>query len=182
MGWTQLQMSDHLAFLIEKLPVLLFGFPGQRPGGLLLSLILAVLAAAVGFCLAVPVSSGRTFELASVALVRHRLCGGIPGFAVSPAAGARASGSGRGALRPELESAHVGPGGVSPLYQRLSGGNSAGRTGHCAPGTGGVGPAHGQPPLPGIPADQNALRAAGYAASLHPARPSVCSKTPPSSW
>ena len=59
MGWTQLQMSDHLAFLIEKLPVLLFGFPGQRPGGLLLSLILAVLAAAVGFCLAVPVSSAE---------------------------------------------------------------------------------------------------------------------------
>ena len=52
-------MSDHLSFLIEKLPVLLFGFSGQRPGGLLLSLILAVLAVAVGFCLAVPVSSAE---------------------------------------------------------------------------------------------------------------------------
>ncbi len=52
-------MTDHLSFLIEKLPVLLIGFPGQRPGGLLLSLILAVIAAAVGFCLAVPVSSAE---------------------------------------------------------------------------------------------------------------------------
>ena len=52
-------MNDHLAFLIEKLPVLLFGFPGQRPGGLTLSLILAVLAVAVGFCLAMPVSGAE---------------------------------------------------------------------------------------------------------------------------
>jgi len=37
-------MNDHISFLIEKLPVLLFGFSGQRPGGLFLSLILAVLA------------------------------------------------------------------------------------------------------------------------------------------
>lgn len=54
-------MGDHLSFLVEKLPVLLFGFPGQRPGGLLLSFILAALAVAAGFCLAVPVSSaGRS--------------------------------------------------------------------------------------------------------------------------
>ena len=52
-------MSDHISFLIEKLPALLFGFSGQRPGGLFLSLILAVLAVAVGFCLAVPVSSAE---------------------------------------------------------------------------------------------------------------------------
>ena len=49
-------MRDHLSFLLEKLPVLLFGFPGQRPGGLTLSLILAALAVAVGFGLAMPVS------------------------------------------------------------------------------------------------------------------------------
>ena len=52
-------MRDHISFLIEKLPALLFGFSGQRPGGLFLSLILAVLAVAVGFCLAVPVSSAE---------------------------------------------------------------------------------------------------------------------------
>ena len=52
-------MNDHLSFLIEKLPILLFGFAGQRPGGLTLSLILAVLAVAVGFCLAMPVSSAE---------------------------------------------------------------------------------------------------------------------------
>lgn len=50
-------MSDHLSFLLEKLPVLLIGFPGQRPGGLLLSLILAVVALIIGFCLAMPISS-----------------------------------------------------------------------------------------------------------------------------
>ena len=52
-------MNDHISFLIEKLPILLFGFPGQRPGGLMLSLFLAVLAVAVGFCLAIPVSSAE---------------------------------------------------------------------------------------------------------------------------
>ena len=52
-------MNDHLSFLIEKLPVLLFGFPAQRPGGLALSLLLALLAVAVGFCLAMPVSSAE---------------------------------------------------------------------------------------------------------------------------
>lgn len=52
-------MAEHLTFLLEKLPVLLIGFPGQRPGGLLLSVLLAVLAVAVGFGLAIPISSGE---------------------------------------------------------------------------------------------------------------------------
>ena len=52
-------MSDQLAFLIRSLPNLLFGFPGQRPGGLLLSLLLAVLAIAIGFLLAMVVAGGR---------------------------------------------------------------------------------------------------------------------------
>lgn len=52
-------MNEHLLFLLEKMPVLLFGFPGQRPGGLTLSLILAVLAVAAGFALALPVSSAE---------------------------------------------------------------------------------------------------------------------------
>lgn len=60
-------MADHLSFLLEKLPVLLIGFPGQRPGGLLLSLILAVVALIIGFCLAMPISSA---ERANWRLVR----------------------------------------------------------------------------------------------------------------
>lgn len=52
-------MSDQLDFLIRNLPNLLFGFPGQRPGGLTLSLILAVLAIAFGFLLAMVVAAGR---------------------------------------------------------------------------------------------------------------------------
>ena len=49
-------MLDQLAFVLEKLPYLLFGFPGQRPGGLVLTLLLAVFSVGVGFVLALPVS------------------------------------------------------------------------------------------------------------------------------
>jgi general L-amino acid transport system permease protein len=52
-------VSDQLDFLIRNLPNLLFGFPGQRPGGLTLSLLLAVLAIALGFLLAMVVAVGR---------------------------------------------------------------------------------------------------------------------------
>lgn len=45
-------MGDYLAFLLEKLPSLLIGFPGQRPGGLLLSLGLAVFGIGIGFIIA----------------------------------------------------------------------------------------------------------------------------------
>jgi His/Glu/Gln/Arg/opine family amino acid ABC transporter permease subunit len=56
-------VSDQLDFLIRNLPNLLFGFPGQRPGGLTLSLILAVLAIALGFLLAIVVAAGRESPL-----------------------------------------------------------------------------------------------------------------------
>ena len=42
-------MLDQLRFVCTYLPELLFGFPGQRPGGLLLSLLLAVVAVGAGF-------------------------------------------------------------------------------------------------------------------------------------
>jgi His/Glu/Gln/Arg/opine family amino acid ABC transporter permease subunit len=52
-------VSDQLEFLTGNLSNLLFGFPGHRPGGLVLSLFLAVLAIAVGFLLAIVVAAGR---------------------------------------------------------------------------------------------------------------------------
>ncbi|MEM7345439.1 MAG: hypothetical protein AAF485_14455, partial [Chloroflexota bacterium] len=58
-------MNDHLLFLWRQLPNLLFGFPQQRPGGLLLSLWLAVVALAIGFLIAVAIGSGR--------ISKHRL-------------------------------------------------------------------------------------------------------------
>ena len=53
-----LPMSDYMAFLLEKLPYLLIGFPGYRPGGLLLSLLLAIVAIVLGFGIALPISRG----------------------------------------------------------------------------------------------------------------------------
>jgi His/Glu/Gln/Arg/opine family amino acid ABC transporter permease subunit len=41
------------------LPALLFGFPGQRPGGLVLSLLLAAAAIGLGFAAALVVGAGR---------------------------------------------------------------------------------------------------------------------------
>ncbi len=51
-------MSEQLSFLIHNLPHLLIGFPGQRPGGLLLSLLLAIVGVGLGFVIAVVVGSG----------------------------------------------------------------------------------------------------------------------------
>lgn len=46
-------MSDQIAFLLDNLFNLLIGFPGNRPGGLLISIGLAIVAVAVGFAIAV---------------------------------------------------------------------------------------------------------------------------------
>ena len=51
-------MSEQLLFLWQQLPNLLIGFPGMRPGGLVLSLLLAVVAIACGFLLALLIGSG----------------------------------------------------------------------------------------------------------------------------
>jgi His/Glu/Gln/Arg/opine family amino acid ABC transporter permease subunit len=48
-----------LEFLWRILPSLLFGFPGQRPGGLTLSVLLAAVAIGLGFALALVVGAGR---------------------------------------------------------------------------------------------------------------------------
>lgn len=51
-------MADQLAFVFENLPNLLFGFPGQRPGGLTLSILLAIVAVALGFVIANLIGNG----------------------------------------------------------------------------------------------------------------------------
>ena len=52
-------MIDQLTFLLKNLPNLLLGFPSQRPGGLLLSIGLAVVAIGVGFVIALLVGSAQ---------------------------------------------------------------------------------------------------------------------------
>lgn len=52
-------MNDHLSFLWKILPNLVVGFPQERPGGLLLSLWLAVASLGLGFLIALAVSSAR---------------------------------------------------------------------------------------------------------------------------
>jgi polar amino acid transport system permease protein len=46
-------------FILSQLPNLLFGFPGQRPGGLTLSVLSAAAAIGLGFAAALVVGSGR---------------------------------------------------------------------------------------------------------------------------
>ncbi|MFQ5855001.1 MAG: ABC transporter permease subunit [Anaerolineae bacterium] len=48
-----------LDFIRNLLPDLLFGFPGQRPGGLALSVLLATVALGLGFAVALVVGMGR---------------------------------------------------------------------------------------------------------------------------
>lgn len=50
-------MGEQLRFLWRELPNLLWGFPSNRPGGLVLSVIMTFVALAVGFALAVGASS-----------------------------------------------------------------------------------------------------------------------------
>ena len=56
----KLAAPEQLEFLLGNIPNLLFGFPGHRPGGLLMSIFLA--AAAVGFGFVVAVILGTGFE------------------------------------------------------------------------------------------------------------------------
>lgn len=48
-----------MEFLINNIPNLLFGFPGQQPGGLLMSVLLAFTAVGIGFLIAVPLALAR---------------------------------------------------------------------------------------------------------------------------
>ena len=51
-------MSDQIAFLFDNFVNLLIGFPGQRPGGLLMSIFLAVVAIGFGFLIAIVLGTG----------------------------------------------------------------------------------------------------------------------------
>ncbi len=61
-------VSDQLEFLVTNLPNLLWGFPGRRPGGLLMSLLLAVVSVGVGFVVAVIVGVGHHSRYAMIRL------------------------------------------------------------------------------------------------------------------
>ncbi|MBE9523630.1 MAG: ABC transporter permease subunit [Chloroflexi bacterium] len=53
------QILAQIEFLIANLSNLLIGFPNQRPGGLLLSILLALFGVGIGFLIALAVGSGR---------------------------------------------------------------------------------------------------------------------------
>ena len=52
-------MSDQIDFLLDSIPHLLYGFPGQRPGGLVMSVLLALVGAGAGLAAAVVVASAH---------------------------------------------------------------------------------------------------------------------------
>ncbi len=60
---------DQLNFLWEQLPNLLIGFPGFRPGGLLLTMALAAVSLVLGFGLALLVGSGALSQKRPLALL-----------------------------------------------------------------------------------------------------------------
>lgn len=64
-------MSDQIAFLLKNIPNLLLGFPGQRPGGLVMSLLLAAVAIGLGFMLAVLLGRGYESRHRAVRLAVH---------------------------------------------------------------------------------------------------------------
>lgn len=57
-------MSDQLRFLIENIQHLLIGFPGQQSGGLMMSIVLAIVGIGLGFGLAVPLALGQNSNVA----------------------------------------------------------------------------------------------------------------------
>ena len=74
-------MSDQLDFLIRQIPNLLVGFPNNRPGGLLLSVLLSAGTIGAGFLLAVLVGFGYHSRFRLVRFLAGRfvwLIRGIP--------------------------------------------------------------------------------------------------------
>jgi general L-amino acid transport system permease protein len=74
-------MIPQFEFILAHIPDLLFGFPGQRPGGLLLSLALASLSVGAGFVIALAVGSGRGSRLPIIRImsrVHVEIFRGIP--------------------------------------------------------------------------------------------------------
>ena len=98
-------MSAQTEFLVSNLPELLFGFPGRRPGGLVMSVLLAIVGLGLGFVVAVVVTAAREARnsplrwlasayvhlfrgvpLVVLILLVHQLTGGgrIPGVQTTP--------------------------------------------------------------------------------------------------
>lgn len=74
-------MGEQIEFLWRHLPHFLIGFPSQRPGGLLLSVLLAAVAFAVGAVVAVPIGLGHHARFGLVRFLARRWVGlfrGIP--------------------------------------------------------------------------------------------------------
>jgi len=65
-------MIEQIEFIYSHSPQLLFGFPGQRPGGLLLSVMLAILAIVIGFFFALLVGAGQQSRSGPVRWVCQR--------------------------------------------------------------------------------------------------------------
>jgi len=64
-------MADQIDFLLDSLPHLLFGFPGQRPGGLVMSILLAIVGIGVGLIVAVVVASALDARSGSLRRLAH---------------------------------------------------------------------------------------------------------------
>lgn len=64
-------MSDQLYFILKNLPHLLIGFPGHRPGGLLMTLFLAITAVTLGFVLALLLGMVYESQFKPVRLLAH---------------------------------------------------------------------------------------------------------------
>ena len=74
-------MSDQTGFLLKNLPNLLLGFPGHRPGGLFMSILLAAAAISLGFLLALLIGIGHESRWRPVRLGSHvyvQLFRGVP--------------------------------------------------------------------------------------------------------
>lgn len=73
-------MAEQLEFLWRNLPNFLVGFPSQRPGGLLLSVLLTFAAFAVGAAIALPIGLGHHAHSRVVRFVARGWVGVIRGI------------------------------------------------------------------------------------------------------
>jgi His/Glu/Gln/Arg/opine family amino acid ABC transporter permease subunit len=74
-------MSDHLEFVWDQMPNLLWGFPSRRPGGLLLTILLSAGAIGVGLVLAMGLAAASHSRLRIVRMVSStitRVVRGVP--------------------------------------------------------------------------------------------------------
>ena len=59
-------VSEQADFILENLPNLLIGFPGHRPGGLLMSVLLAAVGITIGFAVAVLIASALSARFRAI--------------------------------------------------------------------------------------------------------------------